>query len=62
MLERLRELPILGKLLSRPILAAMIAFVIIIAAFGSVSLSQYSVPDSPETRETAQWLTVHYVS
>ncbi len=62
MLERLKEVPILGSLLSRPLLAAMIAFVVIIAAFGAVSVSQYSTPDLPDTRETADWLTVHYVS
>jgi hypothetical protein len=62
MLERLKELPVLGKLLSRPLLAALIALVFIIAAFGAASVSQYSTPDSPDTRGTANWLTVHYVS
>ena len=63
MLESLRELPIIGGLLSRPILAAVVVVILVIAAIGIASVSDYSTEGAGEgPGSTAQWLTVHYVS
>jgi hypothetical protein len=62
MLEQLRKVPVLDKLLSRPLLAIMLVAILVIAALGVYSVSSGPVLDSPGTRGTAEWLTVHYNS
>jgi len=63
MLEPLRRLPFVGKLLARPLLAVAMAAVLLLAIVVAVSVSHYSTPDGEDgPRPTAQWLTVHYAS
>jgi hypothetical protein len=63
MLEHIRKLPLMDKLLARPLLAVMLVLILVVAAIGAVSLSPYSTPGGDEgPRPIAQWLTVHYVS
>ena len=59
MMESIRELPIIGPLLSRPILAAVVVVILVIAAIGIASVSDYSTEGAGEgAGPTAQWLTV----
>jgi hypothetical protein len=63
MLEPLRRVPFVGKLLARPLLAVVLVVVLLLAIVAAVSVSNYSTPDGDEgPRPTAQWLTVHYAS
>jgi hypothetical protein len=63
MLERLRRLPFMDKVLAKPVLAGFLAIVVIGAALGGYAVSRgTSTETPPDVRPMAQWLTVHYVS
>jgi hypothetical protein len=63
MLEPLRRLPLMDKVLAKPVIALAIAAVIVIAAIGLYSVAQGpSLDGNDGPRPTASWLTVHYVS
>ena len=63
MLEWVRRLPLVDKLLARPVLAATLVVILVVAGMAAVSVSHYTTPDGDEgPRPTAQWLTVHYSS
>ncbi len=63
MLESLRRLPLMDRLLARPLVAVALVAILVIAALAAVSVSNYSTPGGDDDpRPTAEWLTVHYVS
>ncbi len=63
MLDYIRRLPLVDKVLGKPILAIALAVVIVAAAMGGYVASRgASVDDGDGVRPTAEWLTVHYVS
>jgi hypothetical protein len=63
MLESLRRLPLMNRVLARPLVAVALVVILVVAAMATVSMSRYSIADgNDESRPTAKWLTVHYVS
>ncbi|MCK5415009.1 MAG: hypothetical protein KAJ35_06490 [Thermoplasmata archaeon] len=63
MLESVRRLPLMDKLLARPLLAVLLVVILIVAGLAAVSVSNYTTSGGDDgPRPTAEWLTVHYVS
>ncbi len=63
MLEFVRRLPLMDRLLAKPLLALAVAAVVIGAVLGGFAVSKGAeMAGGGGPRPTAQWLTVHYVS
>jgi hypothetical protein len=63
MLDTLRRLPFVPRLLKRPVLSAIVALLVVGAALGGYVVTKgVGGLDVPEGPTTAEWLTVHYVA
>lgn len=62
MLESLRRLPLVDRVLARPVLAVVVVAILVVAALGVYTASSGPSFDNPKTRETAEWLTIHYAA
>jgi hypothetical protein len=63
MLDRLRRLPLMDKVLAKPLLAVAMAIIVVGAVLAGYAVSRGATVDGGGgPRPTASWLTVHYAS